>query len=48
MSQAGANLIVGESTRCKQVADDIREIYIGGILLGFIDVTRINEGLLRV
>lgn len=39
---------VGESIGCKQIEDHIWEIYFLEVLLGFVDVTRIDEGLLRV
>ena len=38
----------GERIGCKQIEDELWEVYFGTVLLGFIDITQIEKGLLRV
>lgn len=40
--------LAGECVGCHQIDDEVWEVFLGSLLLGFIDITRIEAGLLRV
>lgn len=40
--------LAGEYVGCQQVDDALWEIYLGPLLLGYVDVTRIDQGLIRL
>lgn len=40
--------LAGEYVGCHQIDDEVWEVFLGPLLLGFIDITKIEAGLLRV
>jgi len=40
--------MVDENVGLHQIDEELWEVYLGPVLLGFIDITRIEEGLLRI